>query len=126
MRMPITEFITHADLKFVIVYVLFSASAVCHAVKKYKTKNKSEGHTLTTHYNAKIDQAAFWILICSILSLLLGLMHSFYFVGHTGGIAPPLMFQGIAYTLITPVMGVGFFMVSKLLRGLFNPKQPKA
>lgn len=118
MRMPFTEFITNGDLKFIIVFVIFSAVAIFHFIKKLQAKNQS----LINNHNSKINTAAFWILISSMLSLLLGLMHSFYFIGKAGGIAPHLIFQGVSYALITPVLGVCLFMVCKILKGLSNQK----
>ncbi|AWM13909.1 hypothetical protein DI487_08560 [Flavobacterium sediminis] len=122
--MPFTEFIASGDPKFIIVFLIFSSIAVFHFIKKLKTK--PEDQKLISYYNSKIDHAAFWILISGILSLLLGLMHSFYFVGKSGGIAPNLMFQGISYTLITPVLGISLYMICKILKGLFNSKKNKA
>ncbi len=124
--MPFTEFITNGDLKFIIVFVIFSAKAVCHFVKKIKSKNSSEYQELVKYHNSKIDIAAFWILISGILSLLLGLMHSFYFIGKAGGIAPNLIFQGISTALITPVLGVALFMICKILKGTFNSLKQKS
>lgn len=118
MRMPFTEFITNGDLKFIIVFVIFSGVAIFHFIKKLQAKNQS----LINHHNSKINTAAFWILISSMLSLLLGLMHSFYFIGKAGGISPHLIFQGVSYALITPVLGVCLFMVCKILKGLLNLK----
>ena len=126
MRMPFIEFITNGDLKFIIVFIIFSSVSICHFIKKLKAKNNLEDQKLVNYHNSRIDIAAFWILICSVLSLLLGLLHSFYFIGKFGGIAPNLMFQGISYTLITPVLGIGLFMISKILKGLFNSKMNNA
>ena len=85
-----------------------------------------ENKELVQRYNARIDAAAFWIFISAALSLLLGLMHSFYFIGKAGGIAPNLIFQGISYALITPVLGISLFMICKILRGIFNKKNLKS
>ncbi|WP_338356642.1 MotA/TolQ/ExbB proton channel family protein [Yeosuana marina] len=126
MRMPFTEFITNGDLKFIIVFVIFSATAIVHFVKKLKSKNSPEYQKLVKYHNSKIDIAAFWILISGILSLLLGLMHSFYFIGKAGGIAPNLIFQGISTALITPVLGVALFMICKILKGTFNSLKQNA
>ncbi|WP_166963779.1 MotA/TolQ/ExbB proton channel family protein [Yeosuana marina] len=126
MRMPFTEFITNGDVKFIIVFVIFSATAIVHFVKKLKSKNSPEYQKLVKYHNSKIDIAAFWILISGILSLLLGLMHSFYFIGKAGGIAPNLIFQGISTALITPVLGVALFMICKILKGTFNSLKQNA
>jgi len=123
MRMPFLEFITSGDLKFIVVFIIFISIAFYHFFKKLQAKESIE---LNKHHNSKISIAAFWILILSSLSLLLGLMHSFYFIGKTGGIAPSLIFQGVSYALITPVLGVCLFIVSKFLQGTFNPKTIKS
>lgn len=122
MRMPFLEFITSGDLKFIIVFIIFSSIAMYHFFKKLQIKDNP---TLTKHHNSKINSAAFWILILSVLSLLLGLMHSFYFIGKTGGIAPNLIFQGISNALITPVLGICLFIICKILYGIFNSKTVK-
>ncbi|WP_459210825.1 hypothetical protein [Aquimarina rhabdastrellae] len=122
MRMPFAEFITSGDLKFIVVYSIFVATAIFHFIKKIKQKD----HDIIKYHNSKIETAAFWILISSVLSLLLGLMHSFYFIGKANGIAPKLIFQGVSYALITPVLGISFFMIIKILKSIVNHKTPKA
>lgn len=125
MRMPFTEFITNGDLKFIIVFIVFSAVAIYNFIKKIQARNKTENQSLIKYYNSKINSAAFWILISSLLSLLLGLIHSFYFIGRAGGIAPNLIFQGVSYVLITPVLGVCLFMICKIFKGIMNLKISK-
>lgn len=122
MRMPFIEFITNGDLKFLIVYSMFTVLAFYAFFKKLQAKNDNQDNTLETYYNAKINSAAFWILISGVLSLLLGLLHSFYFIGKAGGIAPNMIFQGISYTLITPVLGVCLFIICRILSSTFNLK----
>ena len=122
MRMPFIEFITNGDLKFIIVFMIFNGASFFHFIKKMQLKKTGENQELFKYHNSKIDIAAFWMLICSILSLLLGLMHSFYFIGKAGGIAPNLIFQGVSSALITPVLGVSLFIISKIFKQLFNPK----
>jgi hypothetical protein len=126
MRMPFIEFITSGDLKFIIVFIIFSAVATYHFIKKLQAKKRKENMDLEKYHNSKIDVAAFWILISGILSLLLGLMHSFYFIGKAGGIAPSLIFQGVSFALITPVLGICLFMICKIFRGTFNLKTVKS
>ena len=121
MRMPFSEFILNGDLKFSIAFMLFTLIAFYHFFKKLQAM-KSTNNQLVTHYNSKINTASFWILISSLLSLLLGLMHSFYFIGKVGGIAPNMIFQGLSNTLITPVLGISLFMICKILAGVFNLK----
>ncbi len=121
MRMPFIEFITQGDVKFVILFIGLLVFAFYHFIKKIKHKNKEEYEKVINYHNVKIKHAAHWILIASVLSLLLGLMHSFYFIGKGGGIAPHLIFQGVSYALITPVLGVSLFIICKFLTQIFNP-----
>ncbi len=125
MRMPFVEFMTSGDLKFIILFIIFMVLAINHFVKKLKAI-KTENWDLVNDQNSKINAAAFWIILSALLSLLLGLMHSFYFIGKSGGIAPNLIFQGVSYALITPVLGICLFMVCKILRGTFNKKTIKS
>ena len=117
MRMPLVEFLISGDPKFIVVFIIFIAIAIFHFIKKLKNKPDV---ALVGYHNAKIDNASFWILISSVLSLLLGFMHSFYFIGKAGGIAPHLIFNGVSYALITPVLGIIVFIISKILRGIYN------
>ncbi len=126
MRMPFSEFITSGDLKFIIVFCICTAIAGYHFFKKLQTKKDEEYQKLIKHHNLKIGNAAFWILMLSALSLLLGLMHSFYFIGKTGGIAPGLIFQGISNTLITPVLGICLYMICRILHGMSNSNLSKS
>ena len=126
MRMPLSEFIISGDLKFIVVFIIFGFIATYHFIKKMQAKKSSADQELTGYHNAKINHAASWILILSALSLLLGLMHSFYFIGKAGGIAPGLIFQGVSYALITPVLGIGFYIISKIFSGTFNPQNIKS
>lgn len=126
MRMPLSEFMTSGDLKFIIVFIIFSAIAIFHFIKKTQIRKQEHATELLEYHNAKIQNAAFWILLMSPLSLLLGLMHSFYFIGKAGGIAPNLLFQGVSYALITPVLGLFLFVFCKLLKGILNSKTIKA
>lgn len=121
MRMPFSEFILSGDLKFIIVFIVFSVIAVYHFIKKLQARNTEGNQESIKLFNEKINNSASWILILSALSLLLGLMHSFYFIGKAGGIAPGLIFQGVSYALITPVFGVGLYIICKILIGIFNP-----
>ena len=121
MRMPLSEFIISGDLKFIVAFIIFSSIATYHFIKKLQAKKSGGNHEPGRYHNAKINSAASWILILSALSLLLGLMHSFYFIGKAGGIAPSLIFQGVSYALITPVMGIGFYIICKILSKTFNP-----
>jgi len=117
MRMPFSEFITSGDLKFIIVFIIFTVIAIVHFIKKLQSRDNKQ---IVQLLNTKINNAAFWILISSILSLLLGFMHSFYFIGKAGGVAPNLIFQGVSYALITPVLGVSLYIVCRILSGILN------
>ncbi len=125
MRMPFSEFITSGDLKFILIFIIFTTIAIIHFFRKVQAKKGTDYQESIKLHNSKINNAAFWILISSVLSLLLGLMHSFYFIGKAGGIAPNLIFQGVSYALITPVLGICLFMICKILYGTFNSKNTK-
>ncbi len=120
MRMPFSEFITSGDLKFIIVFILFTGIALFYFIKKLQSKKSKNSIALMQRYNSKINSAAFWILISSVFSLLLGFLHSFYFIGKAGGMAPNLIFQGVSYALITPVLGICLYMICKILSGVLN------
>lgn len=124
--MPFSEFITSGDLKFILVFIIFTTIAIIHFFRKVQAKKSTDYKELIKLHNSKINNAAFWILISSVLSLLLGLMHSFYFIAKAGGIAPNLIFQGVSYALITPVLGICLFMTCKILYGTFNSKNIKS
>jgi len=117
MRMPFIEFITSGDLKFIIAFVIFLMVAIYHFLKKLTVKNNIDvDKDIATYHNSKIDIASNWVLILAVLSLLLGFMHSFYFVGKAGGIAPNLIFMGVSYALVTPVLGIGVYIICKILK----------
>lgn len=120
--MPFLDFITRGDLKFIIVFILFSALALFHFFKKIQSKKTPNYNHEATLRNTKIKNAAFWILSASILSLLLGLMHSFYFIGQAGGIAPALVFQGVSIALITPTLGICLYIICHILKTISTPK----
>lgn len=120
--MPFLEFITSGDLKFVLVFIVFLGVAIFHFIKKSQASKNADSIDQIKLHNGKINKAASWVLILSVLSLLLGLMHSLYFIAKAGGVAPQLIFQGLANTLITPVLGIFFFIVCKILASNFGPK----
>ncbi len=123
--MPFTEFILSGDVKFIVTYVIFSAVAFYHFFKKVQARKNSESLDAVQKHNKKITVAGGWILTLSGFSLLLGLMHSFYFIGKAGGVAPHLIFQGVSNALITLVFGMVLFMVSRLLKGVYNVQPQK-
>lgn len=109
MRMPITEFLTNGDLKFVLILYTFLIIAVVHFVKKHSNKAHQE------LYNQKLQKLTNWSLYIALFSLLLGLLHSFYFISKANGIANHLLFGGLSNVMITPVLGVIIAMIIKLL-----------
>ncbi len=115
MRMPFIEFISSCDLKFTIAYVLFFSMATFQFIKKIKNKKNKE---LTYRIDDKIQTSANWILLCSLFSLLLGFMHSFYFMGKLGGLAPEIKYQGFSYALVTPVLGIVLYMFCQLFKSV--------
>ena len=123
MRMPFTEFITGGDLKFMIALTLLAILVIAQFIKKVKANRAKESDSMAIEgINLKMDKVIFWIPVLSLFSFLLGLLHSFYFISKIGGAAPALIFQGIAFTLVTPVYGLVIFMLCKIMKGLFNAK----
>ncbi|PQJ80781.1 hypothetical protein [Polaribacter porphyrae] len=100
MRMPILEFLANGDLKFVIIFYALLITAIIYFFKKLKARECQET------YNSKIKKLFYWCILLSIFSLLLGLLHSFYFISKTNNIANNLLFRGFANMLITPTHGV--------------------
>jgi hypothetical protein len=116
MRMPFTEFLANGDLKFVLLLYAFLIAAIIYFVKK-KTNNEQQ-----ELYNFKLNKLANCSLFITVFSLLLGLMHSFYFISKTNGIANNLLFGGLSNVLITPVLGITIAMIIKLLATPFKEK----
>ena len=117
MRMPFIEFLSNGDLKFVVVLYAFLIAAVLFFIKKLKNKEAQET------YNFKINKLVNWSLLISGVSLLLGLLHSFYFISKANGIATPLLFGGLSNMLITPVLGLFIAMIIKLLATPLSSKK---
>lgn len=109
MRMPILEFLTNGDLKFVIILYAFLITAIVYFFKKLKEKEQQE------KYNSKIKKLFHWSLLLSFFSLFLGLLHSFYFISKANNIANNLLFGGLANMLITPTLGLVIAIIIKLL-----------
>ena len=122
MRMPFLEFLMGGDPKFMIVLLAVLVTATIHFIKKLKSKNEENGATISLERNTKLSKLVFWSLMVSVFSFLLGFMHSFYFIGKAGGIAPHLMYQGASHALITPVFGVAVAMITKFFTHIANPK----
>lgn len=116
MRMPLSEFLTNGDLKFVIILYSFLIVGVFYLIKKYTQKEKEE------IYTTKLKNLVTWSLLVSVFSLLVGLLHSCYFISKTQGIASSLLFGGLVQALITPTLGVVIAMILKLFITPFNIK----
>lgn len=116
MRMPLNEFLTSGDLKFIIVLAIFLGLSIYYFFKKIGDKQNE------TSYNKKINKIAVWSLLVSLFSLMLGLLHSFYFISKTNGIASNLLFAGLANVLVTPILGLVTAMVIKVLSTPFKLK----
>ena len=114
MRMPLSEFLTNGDLKFVIIfYVLLGISTYYffNKIKDSKFRKKSNNQ-LKTLFN--------WCLILSVFSLFLGLLHSFYFISNTNNVALNILFKGLANMMITPTLGIIISIIIKLFSLNFN------
>ena len=114
MRMPFIEFITSGDLKFMLTILILLVIAVIQFFKKIKDKENQ------LKFNTKLIKLSNWSFILAIFSLFLGLMHSLYFISKAGGIAPNLLYQGLANTLIAPVFGIAICIIIKLLATPFK------
>ena len=120
MRMPFLEFLMGGDPKFMIVLVAILVTSTIHFTKKLMRKKEGNETTISLERNAKLNKLVFWSLLVSVFSLLLGFMHSFYFIGKAGGIAPHLMYQGVSRALITPVFGVSVAIITKIFTHIAN------
>ncbi len=109
MRMPFIDFLTNGDLKFVILLYAFLIAAILFFYKKMTHKE------MQSIYNEKLNKLVNWSLSIALFSLLLGLMHSFYFISKAKGIASHLLFGGLSNVIITPVLGIAIAMLIKLL-----------
>jgi predicted MFS family arabinose efflux permease len=119
--MPITDFFMGGDPKFMIVLTGLLVLSIMHFVKKLKAKNDPENQSkIVAERNSKLRNITTWSLILATFSLLLGLMHSFYFIGQVGGVATNLLFQGLSYALITPVYGIVIALISNGLAQMIN------
>ncbi len=116
MRMPIVDFLLGADLKFVLLFIALMAFSVVWAIKKVKTKEADR----IVQYNLKIKAAASWLPALAMLSLLLGWMHSFYFIGKAGSVAPSMLYNGLANAMVTPVLGLLVFLFIRILSFVGN------
>lgn len=109
MRMSLTEFLTNGDLKFVIILYILLAVSIFYFVKKLQQKEAQE------FYNKKLQKLFKWVLILSVFSLFLGLLHSFYFIANANGIAPNMLFRGLSNMMITPTLGIAIAIIINLL-----------
>ena len=122
--MPFMEFIANGDLKFLIVFVALALYAAFHFSKKAIAVRKDGSVLLSNYHNTKITQASVWMLALSALSLMLGLMHGFYFIGKAGSISPSTIFQGVSFALITPIFGICLYCLCLVFRSI--PLQHKS
>jgi hypothetical protein len=116
MRMPLSDFLTNGDLKFVIILYIFLFISIYYFVKKIKNRE------LQDVFNLKLNRLVTWSILISVFSLLLGLLHSFYFISKTNGIANNMLFNGLSNTLITPTLGIVITIIIKLLTTNLNHK----
>lgn len=116
--MPLMDFLTGGDPKFMIVNSLLFIAVLVQVIRRKKT----EDNLLIDKLSKQLGQLSFTIVMLSLLSLLLGLLHSFYFIGQANGIATGLLYSGMSYTLISPTYGLILFLISKLLIGSIAPK----
>ncbi|MEN8126079.1 MAG: hypothetical protein ABFR32_13240 [Bacteroidota bacterium] len=114
MRMPFMEFIANGDLKFMATILILLVIAIIQFIKKIKNKENQ------LQINTKLIKLSNWSLILAVFALFLGLMHSLYFISKAGGIAPNLLYHGLANTLIAPVFGVAVCILIKLLATPLN------
>lgn len=113
MRMPLLDFLLGGDPKFMIAITILFVIAVVQFVRKRKV----EDDLVIDRINSRIGHLSFAIIMLSVISLLLGLLHSFYFMGTVSGIAPDLLFSGISRMLISPIYGLILFTLCRLLLG---------
>lgn len=116
MRMPFLEFITGGDLKFILAYVVVLGLFVFRLLKQSSADADLQ----------RARRTVLWFLPLSGFTLLLGLMHSFYFLGQTGGAAPGLIYAGVARALITPVLGMALYILCQLILALVSTKKQSA
>ncbi|PQB09015.1 hypothetical protein BST83_01310 [Polaribacter filamentus] len=117
MRMPLSDFLANGDLKFVIILFLFLSIAIYYFVKKIINKEQQE------RLNLKMNKLVTWSIFMSAFSLMLGLLHSFYFISKVNGIANNLLFGGLANVIITPTLGIIIAMIIKLLSTPISSKK---
>lgn len=123
MRVPFIEFIGGGDPKFMIALTAILVLTIVQFFKKLKAaKGDSIELKVIQAINQRMNNLANWLLVLSVFSLLLGFMHSFYTVAKAGGIATPILFQGLVHVLITPVYGIAVYSIAKLLAQFGNPK----
>ncbi len=106
------------DPKFMIANTFLFIIVIVQVVKR---RGAGE-NAVIDKLNKQLSHLSFTIMMLSLLSLLLGLLHSFYFIGEATGIAHDLLFKGLSRTLISPTYGLILFTVSRLLMAFFTPK----
>lgn len=108
MRMPLLDFLINGDLKFVIILNSLLIISIYFFIKKIMLKTNKE------FYNDKLLKLFKWTITISVFSLLLGLLHSFYFIANANGIAPKLLFSGLVNMLITPTLGIAISIIIQI------------
>jgi hypothetical protein len=103
-------FAVNGDLKFILLFLLLFGLSIYRSVRQYRSVETSKTPYFTQSFG--LDH---WLLVSSILSLLLGFMHSFYFISQAGGISPQIIYQGVSNALITPVFGLGLLLLAKMI-----------
>lgn len=116
--MPLMEFLMGGDPKFMIANTLLFIIIVVQIIKRRKAVDSF----VIDKANKLLTQLSFTVIMLSVLSLLLGLLHSFYFIGASSGVAPGLVFSGLSRTLISPTYGLILFTISRLLMVFSAPK----
>lgn len=111
MRMPLMDFLLGGDPKFMIAITILFVIVLVQFIRR----RKEEDHLMIDRINKRIGHLSIVMIMLSVISLLLGLLHSFYFMGAVSGIAPNLMFSGISRMLITPTYGLILFTLCRLL-----------
>jgi hypothetical protein len=120
--MPLMEFIGGGDPKFMISITVLFIALLVQLVRRRQPKS-GEGDIASLHkLDRQLGNLSFAILMLSALSLLLGFLHSFYFMGQVESVNPRLLYAGVSRTLITPVYGLILFTAGKLLIAMLIDK----
>lgn len=122
MRMPLMQFMGGGDPKFMIAITLLFIALLVQLIRKRKLKHVDTELQAVAKIDRQMANLSFTILMLSAVSLLLGFLHSFYFIGQQEGINPKLLYSGVSRTLISPTYGLIIFTISKWLIALSGDK----